>query len=828
MAAHFPPATKLSAAFAKLVVVNGNRDRLRVVGTGATGSMSRAASYFERLARQAADGVDVFAYLDSSIESARAALEDCLRGFDSFDTLAFLRLATSPWDFTDVQESQTQFENSQAAQDVVALTLLGMGLPRQPLTGKNSGQPDIGKAMSLAGQIVRAAQSRAMLQGHDIDQPLGTLAGEFLGYELAVRGRQYNSVAAELNTGLLGALVTSGYVESSLGFTLEDVRAVRTAGAALLNERFFGARDRVGDAAQSGAGLDGIDVEAFGRDINLMMNECRLFGAVSAPDVAARAGIAEGTAAAVLDCFSFAKPGDGEANPLERFARGSRPVPWGCIADGGEYLILNGFLGEDELRRDIERQLVANIDKGGSAAKLWPKYDKRRANYAESKAAETLGVLLAGAEPRWMGQRYVGPLSIANTAALGRDADRSSVEAKGYESDLLFVVDGVAFCVEVKAGSVTDKARGGHAKRLAADLEKTLKEGNEQADRLATLIRINHGVWSTEGEWIDLAGVGEVHSIIVMLDDMGPLSLSMNELAARGIIDTDEVPWIVSLHDLIVMSRTFDHPAQFLEYLRRRRGRKLATMVRGADELDMLMWFLDGGMYFDPDPNDVAAQLPVEKPIKASDLRRFEEQGRVQLGTLTDPLDAWFYGAEGLSRTDAPKPVRHEEPWVEQYLTASESAKSPGWLRFGADLVGLSDRAQRDIGRGLKKQCRNARGGVIERSLTTHSASPQGAWLLTASVVPKGAGTDHLPKYIDAKQYQTHSSRSMLLLYNTDGALEGSRFCGDPQPRTAERDAEVEVVPLRSLKATFSTVPPSARRSTKRLRGKRGSKNRRG
>ena len=73
-------------------------------------------------------------------------------------------------------------------------------------------------------------------------------------------------------------------------------------------------------------------------------------------------------------------------------------------------------------------------------------------------------------------------------------------------------------------------------------------------------------MWSGDGEWIDLAPVAEMHSIIVMLDDMGPLSLSMNELAHKGIIDTEEVPWIVSMHDLVVMSRTVDHPAQFLEF----------------------------------------------------------------------------------------------------------------------------------------------------------------------------------------------------------------------------------------------------------------------
>jgi len=111
-------------------------------------------------------------------------------------------------------------------------------------------------------------------------------------------------------------------------------------------------------------------------------------------------------------------------------------------------------------------------------------------------------------------------------------------------------------------------------------------------------------------------------------------------------------------------------------------------MVNGVDELDMFMWFVNGGMYFEPDPREVASQLPIDKPINA-DIRRYEEQSRVRLGTLTDPLDAWFYSREGLSQAEAPKPTRREQPWVEQYLAASESAKSPGWLRFGADLVGL-------------------------------------------------------------------------------------------------------------------------------------------
>jgi len=161
--------------------VNPEQRRLEVVGNNVTASIVRAAAYYEQLTQQASNSDDFLTYLEEEIASARVALEECLGGHDSFDTLAFIRLAAGPWDFSDVRESETQIENSQAAQDVIALTLLGMGLPRQPLTGENSGQPDVGNAMGLAADIVRAAQTRAILQGQRVAQPLGALAGEFMG-----------------------------------------------------------------------------------------------------------------------------------------------------------------------------------------------------------------------------------------------------------------------------------------------------------------------------------------------------------------------------------------------------------------------------------------------------------------------------------------------------------------------------------------------------------------------------------------------------------------------------------------------------------------------
>lgn len=804
--------------------VHPKPDRVQFIGAG-TENLAASADFYEELMRQSSSEGDVAAVLERQIGIARNRLESAIRGHDSFDALAFLRMMLGLGDFTGLKESETRLETAQVAQDVVALAFLGLGLPRTPVTGQNTGQIDVGTAVASAADIVRAANALAMVRGYELEEPLGPLAGKFLAYELTVRGRQYASIATELN-GLLDEAATGSIIEGVLGFTVPDVRAVRVAAVDLLNERFFGARDRVGQAAQAGLELNAAQSESFRADMNLMLNECRLFGSFTADAVAVRADLSRERVATILKFFSCTRPATDEDHPIDEFAKGRRPVPWGAIADDDGYLMLNGFLGEDELRRDIERGLIAASRGGGAAAKSWPRYDRRRAAFSEAKAAEAIASLLGGARPRWQGQKYIGPTNVADASRLEQGAELSGVKIGEFESDALFVVDGVAFCVEVKAGSVTDKSRSGNARRLATDLEKTLTEGNAQAQRLVELIRTNGGVVTAGGGWIDLADVREIHSVIVMLDDMGPLSLSMNELAKKGVIASDEVPWIVSLHDLLVASRVLDHPAQFLDFVRRRRGRKLATMITGADELDVLMWFLDGGMYFDPDPEDIAQQLPIDKPISRADQHRFDNQARVQLGTLTDPLDAWMYAEEGLSQIPAPRPVRREEPWVEEFLRASAESKAPGWLRFGADLVGLSGLAQRRIGSDLKRQCRAARGGNRERSLTTHGTTSAGSWLLTAAAIPKGAETDHLPQYVDAKQYQTQASRSMLLLYGTDAKLIGSRFRGDSEARSAERDAEIAVSPLRSLASTFSSLPPSARRSTKRLRGKRPKRRR--
>ncbi|MCW3158600.1 hypothetical protein [Micropruina sonneratiae] len=751
------------------------------------------------------------------IEQRSRQLEKILKGFDAFDTLAFLRFASELNNQFGIADTGAPPESDVVAQEVVAYVLLGMGLPRRPLTGEPFAQPDVGALLRLGGQIAEDASNLAAFERALSARALDRLAGKLAGYEARVRGRQYESIAADMNDGLLLRGATAAILREVLGFTLGEIRSIRTAAVDLLNTRLFGTRDRVGDLAQryaQGAPLTPSENDEFRQGIVTMLSECRRFGCVTVNDLATNAGLPVDTTRNVLDYFATTRPESNVKEMIDRYLRGDRIRPWGCISDDDEYLLLQGFLDEPELRRDLERSLTGSPK--------WTTYDRQRATFAETRTIRAITKLLHGEKPRWEQQKYWAPIDPKDIDSLAGSFDPAGAVGKIVESDALFVVDGAAFCIEVKAGSITDRARAGSMQRLDRDLAKTLQEANEQADRLAALIRSNHGVWGGDGRWIDLSEVREVHSIVVTLDDLGLLSLSLDELVVHGVINSEAVPWVVSLHDLIVASQVFDHAAQFLTFVRRRCGRKLATMVTGVDELDMIMWFLDGGMYFEPDPDDVAEQQPVAKSATRASRQRYNEQPRVILGTMTDPLDAWFDWNEGRSDTVAPKPSREEAPWINQYLAASESRKAPGWLRFGADLVTLSEEAQLRMGASLLDRCREAGRSKSEHSMFVHGVSEAGSWALVAWA--ECANAEHAAAYTDLKKYQTKASRSMLLLYDKAANLQGMRYDDRLWEQSDAMDAAVAAAPLMSLEDMVRPVPPSARRGTKRLRGRHGGR----
>ena len=356
-------------------------------------------------------------------------------------------------------------------------------------------------------------------------------------------------------------------------------------------------------------------------------------------------------------------------------------------ADRG-YLALPGAIAFDEIRRTCEQKI--------KKTRGWERYHAHRDKAAENSALDAVRRLVHGRGDLHRSLEYRAAPRPGETVDLSASSTTAG-HAEYAEADGLLVLDGVAVCIEVKAGDLRPRSRQGGSGELDGDLKKTVREAARQADRLRALIVAHHGLWRTNGTWLDLADVEEVYTIVVSLDDLGPSVLAIDQLVRSGILIQVELPWIVSLHDLIVTADVLDSPEQFLTYLRRRTNRDAALWVTASDELDVLMWFVQGGFYFQPDPDRLHTRNPRTRPPTVKERREYSEQGRTLVGTFTDPLDAWFYWQEGSSSAPAERPSRLMHPLLRAITGRRRDNDAPGWWRAAADLDSYSARAHKGI-----------------------------------------------------------------------------------------------------------------------------------
>lgn len=396
--------------------------KLEFIGAGIDGSWRDAARLLSALPNTD-DASALLIALDAYAAGVKARLESYLTGHDSFDTLGFLRMTLDLFN-RERTTSEVPLDRGQSTQDAVALCLLGMGLPRKPLTGEVAGQPDLDNVLQAAADLLRAAALRAHLECLAEPRPLGTLAAEFKSYEIFVRGRQFESIARIINQAVLDDPPVRQVLQSQLGFSLEDVRRVREAGSAHLTEHFFGARDRVGALTLRDTDPSAVEIEALKQDMSLMLSECRRFASFEPYHLVSQSGLAEKTIERVLTTFSTARPAPEEPRPLDDLLAGHVQGPGGCIRDEDSFLLLNGFLSESELRRGIERALST----ADESAKPWGVYLRKRAVAVEGMVADVLKGFL-GVQPQWQSQKYWAPPEGTEATLLGNSAVVASTGA---------------------------------------------------------------------------------------------------------------------------------------------------------------------------------------------------------------------------------------------------------------------------------------------------------------------------------------------------------------------------------------------------------------
>ncbi|WP_306892699.1 hypothetical protein [Agromyces albus] len=271
--------------------------------------------------------------------------------------------------------------------------------------------------------------------------------------------------------------------------------------------------------------------------------------------------------------------------------------------------------------------------------------------------------------------------------AIRPDVALANVEYNGlhgqrFEADGLLVIGHAAVVLEAKSNRLTQYARAGAPLRLWQELGPIISKAAQQAERLRALIeagasihiRSSSNLLDGSGDgartnWdLDVSEVTEVFTIALSLEDLNYLVTITSELVESGLIPEGALsPWIVNVHDLEIAAQLLDRPAEFIQFLSRRRRTATMNNILAVDELDYVMHYLASGLF--PEGSTSTTTLVL---------------------SLTDELDAWIFYENGLRDTPAPKPAQQIESGVNEVLTVLERYRPFGWLEASIGLLELA------------------------------------------------------------------------------------------------------------------------------------------
>lgn len=769
---------------------------------------------------------EVRAVLREQVEIETAAMLDLVADADAFDVIELMRLR----EFSPVPDPRVSMPGgSGLAVEIVAALMLARGSRKPSVVLRQETRPHehIEELHSRAKRLTRLATYRQQYEARLNEHLLARLGAEYQGWVLSVRNLQYDHIRDDTEQRLFRHPVVERLMRERLGYSYDDVVAVRDAlndGSAV---RMTSLRDETADIMfehQTTAPED-MPEEAIARFREAIIAFMFLPGERAiflASELAAAANVDEPVVLAVLDSYSQtfddAVPAGSRVFDL---LTGTNPyLTTPLIADGaGGFIATVNDPGLDSLRRVLERSLADHQSD-------MRRYDQQaRQPVSESLAMGALARVL-GIPAQHVGFHYYAPKRSEAVTSLNADCVDVRRIADRVEGDGLFLIDDVAIVVEVKAKSVAAQARRGDVRRLESDLKATIGDANNQAMRLQTLIEANRGIWLAPDSWLELSHIHEVRSVVVLLDDVGPLGIAIGDLQTAGLLSRRKPPWVASLHDLTVIAEICDRPGEFLLYLRRRTDSGVATHYRAVDELDLFMLFLEGGLYVEDDPEEVRRTHKTVPPVRARDKRMHDETA---VGTMVldrcEPLTTWYLRDKIPDSDPTPlKPTFNIANEIIPLVDAIEADHDPGWLRCTVDLLGLSGETQTRLMTSLNEsRRRTAADGRYHEALLSFA----GMWghpTVFLAVTPREAldsSRARLSQYVRVKSYQLQSDRAYGMLFDTDGHLLDFVYMTDPPFADSELDRLVEEMKLQPVGEAARPIPPSARRASKRLRGRK-------
>ena len=760
--------------------------------------------------------------LRAQIQIHVGAILDLVEEADAFDVIELMRLrefAVTP------DPRSAPVDGSPLPVEILAAVLLARGARKPHPVPRSETNPSahVEELHRLGLLLGRLATYRHHVEASFTGDPIAELTAQHQSSVMTTRNLQFEHIRRAHEEHLFTHPVVAPLMLKTFGLRYPDIIAVRDAIRSLSGRRMTTLRDRVGELAKENTGRDATELDpqtrkAFEDAIGPLWFLPGERAAFTAADIAAETGLPKPVVAHVLE--TFAQRFDPTVSATQRvydLLAGENPfLREPLVYDGVSFAATTNEIGADALRRALESALP-------KPSADFTRYDqKARQVVSETLTLQHLETIL-GAPAAHAGFKYFAPRAAVAPETLGKACPNPAATADQVEADGLFLIDDVAICVEVKAKSLSAQAARGDINRLNNELKDTIRSGANQALRLQQLIETNGGVWLADKTWLDLSHVRETRSIVSLLDDIGPLSTGVHDLQLAGMLPEHNPPWITSIHDLAVIAEICDSPSEFLLYLRRRTDSGVARYFSAYDELDLYMYFLSGNLYVAPDPDEIHARYPsTPRPTAAARRQHRDDAVETLVGDQSVELNAWMNRHQ--LPDEQPKPELNCTPRARELVETLTARRDPGWLRAGADLLALSGDGQRRVERAIDECARRSRSDGLFHTSVYPMAGVFGHPALFLGVRPAGWPADQarerLELYMTAKRYQLSSDRSLGFLVNDRGTVEDTVYLNDPVVPDPSLDLLVAQLQLQPIQR-HPPVPPSAKRSTVRLRGKK-------
>ncbi|GAA2275563.1 hypothetical protein GCM10009853_032110 [Glycomyces scopariae] len=719
------------------------------------------------LATALSDGsVDLAAMLGEAEEDLvrnAALIAELARGIDLVTVVSMIRMHLL-WTAGDTGEAP-----SFAILELIALVLADRDKSAPPGTtaGFEAFDPRVLADAALDG--LHLACMVAFLKALPADAGK-EIVGRLVQRELMLRNMSYPHMLKNTLAGLFAEAAVNADCATALGYTAQDALTIMDTVGELPVRELKRRVDRLQtaradlmpfmQAVPKGPALDQARAAA-GEFKDASVGLSIGIGDATAIDAAIlthETGLDHRTIEAVLDALTY-RPESDIGAVLRRFYSGDNPLRTHPIVTGADSrrMLVHEALALPAVREHVETGL--------RAAHLAARYEHHRGDWVENAVMDQFEGVFASARA-YRNVRYFVPDPAAPVPQTDLDSYTKNAEADG-----LIVVDDVAILVEVKANSLTAAARGGAHGRVHGKLRDIVTKAADQAARLRERILAEGRLRTGDGAYLDLSSVREVHTVAVSLEDLSGITTATATLVHAGVLDADNIPWTVSLHDLRVICEIVEHPGELLLYVRRRTHPEATLHFLAVDELDLYMYCLAEGLFVIPDPAVTEGAMPWLPPSR--DAASFGDQPAVLIPDLTQPISAW-YDFQVDNGPEAAMPQRRLDAKFRDLIEQILQTGSIGAVVSAAALLETDRGSQRGLGRRAKEL-----GALVAQDRRSHRATTVlhetsgGAMLIVWECRAPGEAEEQaasrLNRYLKAKKSQTGVHRAVGLLFNPSG-----------------------------------------------------------